>query len=432
MNSKDIAIKVENISKVYRIGLKENINDSIGSAIFDFIKSPLTNYRKYRSLYKFDDINPNSDSNASDIIWALKDVSFEVERGEVLGIIGDNGAGKSTLLKILSRITFPTSGQAKILGKVASLLEVGTGFHQELTGRENVYLNGTILGMSKKEVDLKYDEIVKFSGIEKFIDTPVKRYSSGMRVRLAFSVAAHLEPEILIIDEVLAVGDAAFQKKCLDKMEDVRLGGRTVLFVSHNLTAIQSLCSKVIWLEDGKIFKKGEANKVISAYLQNNIQIREQIRFDEKTKRKGNGKIKFKKANLYDEDEKEITYVQTGKPLTIGLEYVLQEKNDLPCVFQIVFKNMYRQSLFTCVTRASSKEVLRIRDNGEIQCRIPKLSLLSGRYLCRINVKLNEELADYIEDAFKLDVIDGDFFGNGKLQPNDCGSLVIEHYWKIR
>ena len=219
MSNTDIAVKVENISKFYRIGMKDKIHDSLIGELLDFIKSPLNNYRKYRSLYKFDDIKPDrlesSRDNLSDIICALDDVSFEVEEGEVLGIIGKNGAGKSTLLKILSRITDPTFGYAEIRGKVSALLEVGTGFHQELTGRENVYLNGSVLGMSKKEIDRKFDEIVAFSEIEQFLDTPVKRYSSGMRVRLAFSVAAHLDPEILVVDEVLAVGDLAFQKKCL-------------------------------------------------------------------------------------------------------------------------------------------------------------------------------------------------------------------------
>ena len=432
MSSNDIAIKVENISKLYRIGAKQKMHDSVGGTIIDFIKSPIRNYQKYRSLYKFDERNPDSSPNSTDVIWAVKGVSFEVKQGEVLGIIGRNGAGKSTLLKILCQITHPTTGSAIINGRISSLLEVGTGFHQELTGRENVYLNGTILGMTKKEVDRKFDEIVSFSGVERFIDTPVKRYSSGMKVRLAFSVAAHLEPEIFMVDEVLAVGDATFQRKCLDKMENVGRGGRTVLFVSHNLTAIQALCSKAIWLEGGKILKRGESNKVIAAYLKNNFQIREQIRFDAKTERKGNGKIRFKKVNLYDEDEKAISLVQTGKPLTIGLEYVLQKKNDLPCVFQIVFKDMFGQNLFTCLSRASHNEILRIADNGEIQCRIAKLSLLSGRYSCRISCKLNEVMADSIEDAFVLNVIDGDFFGTGKLQPNDCGSMVIEHSWKIK
>jgi len=270
MYKKDVVIRVENISKRYRIGVKGKTHDTFGRTIIETIKSPLSNYRKYRSLYKFDDFKPDNDNkqtdNFDDIIWALKDVSFKVKQGEVLGIIGGNGAGKSTLLKILSRITDPTDGKAEIRGKVSSLLEVGTGFHPELTGRENVYLNGTILGMTRKEVEQKYDEIVDFSGVEKFIDTPVKRYSSGMKVRLAFSVAAHLEPEILMIDEVLAVGDLSFQRKCLGKMEEVAKGGRTILFVSHNMGAIQNLCSSCLWLDEGNIKFSGAVAPVVSAY----------------------------------------------------------------------------------------------------------------------------------------------------------------------
>ena len=268
MSSNDIAIKVENLSKIYRIGIKKEMQDSFAGAIFNFIKSPWKNYQKYRSLYKFDDIKPGRENNnAADVIWALKDVSFELKAGEALGIIGKNGAGKSTLLKILCRITDPTGGVAEIRGRVSSLLEVGTGFHPELTGKENIYLNGTILGMTKKEIDLKLDRIVDFSGVEKFIETPVKRYSSGMRVRLAFSVAAHLEPEILIIDEVLAVGDAEFQRKCLNKMEDVRQKGRTVLFVSHSMPAITRLCSRTILLNHGTITDDGPSAKVVKNYL---------------------------------------------------------------------------------------------------------------------------------------------------------------------
>ncbi|MEA1866699.1 MAG: ABC transporter ATP-binding protein [Thermodesulfobacteriota bacterium] len=267
MNSKDIAIKVEGISKCYRIGLKEQVHDSMGGAIINFIKNPLKNYRKYRSLYKFDDVKDNSFAESADIIWALRDVSFTVKKGEVLGIIGRNGTGKSTLLKILAKITDPTTGLAEIHGRVSSLLEVGTGFHPELTGRENIYLNGTILGMRKTEIDRKFDEIVDFSGVEKFMDTPVKRYSSGMRVRVAFAVAAYLEPEILIIDEVLAVGDEEFQKKCLGKMREVGQAGRTVLFVSHNMPAVTRLCSRTILLEEGQILKDGSSRDVISAYL---------------------------------------------------------------------------------------------------------------------------------------------------------------------
>lgn len=271
MSNKDLAIKVENISKRYRIGIKDQIHDSIGASILSFIRSPLRNYRKYQSLYKFNDIgyenHKGCNTNDSDIVWALRGVSFEVKRGEVLGIIGKNGAGKSTLLKILCKITDPSKGHAEIRGRISSLLEVGTGFHQELTGRENVYLNATILGMKKVEVDQKFDEIVEFSGVEKFIDTPVKRYSSGMKVRLAFSVAAHLESDILLIDEVLAVGDVAFQKKCLDKMEDVKQKGRTVLFVSHNMSAITHLCERVILLDEGLVKEDGPSQQVVGAYL---------------------------------------------------------------------------------------------------------------------------------------------------------------------
>jgi lipopolysaccharide transport system ATP-binding protein len=256
------AIIAENVSKRYRIGLKEKIHDSLSGAIVSWLKSPLSNYRRLRNLSKFEE-----NGQAEDIIWALRDVSFEVKEGEVLGIIGKNGAGKSTLLKILSRITDPTTGKISIKGKVSSLLEVGTGFHPELTGRENVYLNGTIIGMSKKEIDRKFDEIVDFSGIEKFIDTPIKRYSTGMSVRLAFAVAAHIEPEVLIIDEVLAVGDAEFQKKCLGKMEGVAKEGRTVLFVSHNMMTVSRLCHNAIWLVNGKIKSSGVTQEIIEKYL---------------------------------------------------------------------------------------------------------------------------------------------------------------------
>ena len=263
----DPAISVEGVSKVYRIGTRDQVHDSIGRGIVEFAKSPLKNYRKYRSLYKFSDDILYGDYQGEDILWALRDVSFDVKQGEVVGIIGVNGAGKSTLLKVISRITPPTLGQITIRGRVSSLLEVGTGFHPELTGRENVYLNGTILGMRKLEVDRKFDEIVEFSGVEKFLDTPVKRYSMGMRVRLAFAVAAHLEPEILIIDEVLAVGDAQFQKKCLNKMEDVGKEGRTVLFVSHNMAAVTRLCNRGILLSAGSILDDGDTHSIVSSYL---------------------------------------------------------------------------------------------------------------------------------------------------------------------
>lgn len=259
-----IAIRVEDLSKVYRIGLKEERAETFFGSLVNFAKAPLENYRRLRSLSRFSECELDA---AEDVIWALRDVSFEVNEGEVLGVIGANGAGKSTLLKILAGITEPTSGRAELHGRVASLLEVGTGFHPDLTGRENIYLNGTLLGMRKAEIDAKLDEIIDFSGVEKFIDTPVKRYSSGMKVRLAFAVAAHLDPEILLIDEVLAVGDAAFQKKCLGKMEEVAKGGRTVLFVSHNMVAVRALCPQVVWIADGRIMGQGPSGSIVTSYL---------------------------------------------------------------------------------------------------------------------------------------------------------------------
>jgi lipopolysaccharide transport system ATP-binding protein len=258
----ETAIQVENLSKRYRIGVKEESPDTLGGALISLMRSPGRQLNRLRQLTNFDEIG-----TAEDTIWALRDVSFEVKHGEILGIIGRNGAGKSTLLKILARITEPTSGRALVSGRVASLLEVGTGFHPDLTGRENVYLNGTILGMRKTSIDKQFDEIIAFAEVEKFVDTPVKRYSSGMRVRLAFAVAAHLEPEILLIDEVLAVGDVAFQRKCLGKMNAVAKGGRTIFFVSHQIGAIQSLCTRAIMLEEGSVLFDGDVEDVVGRYL---------------------------------------------------------------------------------------------------------------------------------------------------------------------
>ncbi len=250
------AVQVEGISKEYQLGLREKSGQTFREAIVDLAKAPL---RRLRHL--------SGQADEAGRFWALKNITFDIAQGEVMGIIGHNGAGKSTLLKILSRITEPTTGQARIYGRVASLLEVGTGFHNELSGRENVYLNGAILGMSRREIDSKFDEIIDFSGVEKFLDTPIKRYSSGMKVRLAFAVAAHLEPEILIIDEVLAVGDQEFQNRCLGKMQDVATSGRTVLFVSHNMPAVEKLCSSVMLLSGGSVAGRGEVRRMISEYL---------------------------------------------------------------------------------------------------------------------------------------------------------------------
>jgi lipopolysaccharide transport system ATP-binding protein len=321
MSNSRLAIKVNNISKCYRIGLKEDMHDSLAKNIFNFMKSPVKNFRKYRSLYNFDEANFDQNSDNPDIIWALRDISFEVTHGEIVGIIGVNGAGKSTLLKILSRITKPTKGCAEIRGRLSSLLEVGTGFHPELTGRENVYLNGSILGMRKKEIDRKFDEIVDFSGIEKFIDTPVKRYSSGMRVRLAFAVAAHLESEIVLLDEVLAVGDAQFQKKCLNKMEDVSQTGRTVLFVSHNMPAVTRLCPRTILLNNGSVAADGPSSKIVGIYMDSEIGTKAERAWPDLTVAPGDDVARLCAVRVKTEDGIVSDAIDIRKPVCIEIEY---------------------------------------------------------------------------------------------------------------
>jgi len=258
-----LSIEIKGLSKAYRVGQRESRPNTLVGALTGVVRAPIANFGRLRRLTRFSD----DDEGVRDILWALNDIDLEVCEGEVIGIVGKNGAGKSTLLKVLTGITKPTKGEAAVRGRVASLLEVGTGFHQELTGRENVFLNGTILGMRKREIDGKFDEIVDFAGVERFIDTPVKWYSSGMAVRLAFSVAAHLEADVLLIDEVLAVGDAAFQEKCLKRLGGLASGGRTVLFVSHNMAAITSICETAIRIQDGRILSRGPAGDVVREYL---------------------------------------------------------------------------------------------------------------------------------------------------------------------
>ena len=325
MNSDKNVIKVEGLHKRYRIGLKEEMHDSFLGATLNFFKSPLNNYRKYRSLYQFDDIKPDQRTplnyNSNNVIWALRDISFKVKKGEVLGVIGNNGAGKTTLLRVLSKITTPSYGRAEIHGKISSLLEVGTGFHPELTGRENIYLNGTILGMRKVEIDRKFSEIVEFSGVEKFLDTPVKRYSVGMKIRLGFSVAAFLEPDILVIDEVLAVGDSDFQKKCLNKMETVGKHGRTVLFVSHNMQMISRLCSRAILLEKGQIRDDGPADKVVASYLTSGVAGFSERTWKNKDEAPGGDVACLLAVRVKDENGQVLQSFDIREPIGIEMEY---------------------------------------------------------------------------------------------------------------
>jgi len=305
------AILVENLAKRYIIGHQRSKDDGLRHAVENAIRAPVSYLRS----------GGRRNGKTREEFWALRDVNIKIEPGEVVGIIGRNGAGKSTLLKLLSRITEPTSGSIRIRGRVASLLEVGTGFHQELTGRENIFLNGAILGMSRVEIKRKFDEIVAFSGVEKFIDTPVKRYSSGMYVRLAFAVAAHLEPEILVVDEVLAVGDAEFQKKCLDKMDDVGHSGRTILFVSHNMQAITRLCSRCVLLNEGRVKLDGNSSEVANAYLRSGITTTAVREWPDLTSAPGDHVVKLCAVRVRSQNGEARDVIDIREPVGIELEY---------------------------------------------------------------------------------------------------------------
>jgi lipopolysaccharide transport system ATP-binding protein len=366
----DIAIRVENLSKQYRIGGPQARYKTLRDTVMDVAAAPI---RRLRRL--------GQPTPPEETIWALKDVSFEVKHGEVLGIIGRNGAGKTTLLKVLCRITEPTEGYAEIHGRVGSLLEVGTGFHPELTGRENIYLNGAILGMKRTEIDSRFDEIVGFAEIEKFLDTPVKRYSSGMYVRLAFAVAAHMEPEILLVDEVLAVGDAAFQKKCLGKMGDVAKEGRTVLFVSHNMGAINRLCSSATWLDGGYIQMLGAAEDVVGAYLGAGSEERGERRWDDQHHAPGDEHIRLRAVRIRNAGGAVSSRLDIRLPFYVEIEYeVLRVLSSVRTGFRIVTAD--GTVVFTSSDSNDSAWDGRPRGPGAYlsRCEIPGNLLNEGQY----------------------------------------------------
>ena len=422
----NFAVRTENLSKRYRIGLKEEVHDTFSGALFSWFKSPIKNYKRLRSLSKFDE-----NGEAPDILWALRDISFNVREGEAIGIIGRNGAGKSTLLKILSRITEPTTGKVEIQGRVSSLLEVGTGFHPELTGRENIYLNGTILGMSKKEIDRKFDEIVDFSGVEKFIDTPIKRYSTGMNVRLAFAVAAHLEPDILIIDEVLAVGDAEFQKKCLGKMDSVAKSGRTVLFVSHNLAAVQTLCTGAIVLEHGKIIYEGSSESAVRFYLDRTFKHNFEVDLIERKDRRGTGNVLFKSFRVLNSDGEEVKILKSGEDYIFEIGYKNLLKRELNnIVFSLDIHDERENRILLFRTSFTNQNLSIKSDEGHVYCRVDNLPLANGMYSVSLYISYYDaEVLDWLFDVAKIAVNGGDYFGTGSQGiPENC-KVLKKSYW---
>jgi len=407
----NVVIKVENIFKKY----------SLGQPVAGDLRSTFSNIFNRKKQQQDEDNE----------FWALKNISFEVQKGEVLGIIGGNGAGKSTLLKILSRITIPTKGSIEIRGRVSSLLEVGTGFHPELTGRENIFLNGSLLGMKKKEIVTKFDEIVDFSGVEKFIDTPVKHYSSGMYVRLAFAVAAHLEPEILIVDEVLAVGDIAFRKKCLGKMSEVASGGRTIIFVSHNLNSIVKLCKHGLFLENGSVKFAGKIQETVSTYLETILlPANTDISLKNRKDRSGSGLLKFTAIRLMDNNKNEIHTIASGEELLIFLDYELQDSILADLIVRIEFKDVNGNYAFICNSRVCKGLFLQIPKRGTVTCMIPKLPLNVGEYHLDVIGKVNGQEVDILLNVVNLSVETGFFFRTGKL-PATYKGVLVEHYWDL-
>jgi homopolymeric O-antigen transport system ATP-binding protein len=421
----DIILKAQNISKQYRLGLI-----GTGTISHDLNRWLHKVLGKDDPFLKVGEINDRSSFGKSDYVWALQDINFEVKRGEVLGIIGKNGAGKSTLLKILSRVTSPTTGEIKTKGRIASLLEVGTGFHPEMTGRENIYLNGAILGMTKKEICSKEDEIIDFSGCQRYIDTPVKRYSSGMRVRLAFAVAAHLEPDILVIDEVLAVGDAEFQKKAIGKMQDISQSeGRTVLFVSHNMESIQSLCTRCIILKDGIVSYDGNVGKAISLYLEFFGRISLSINFpilleDLKI-------VDFQILNTYGD---KVSTIILGLPYTFQLHLKnLKSEKNLNVRFQIFDK---KENLVTTLNTYHTGDNIKARIDESIKfnCNVEKFSIAPSDYTIGIEI-LNLKNSDILyanENIFSFFVDNGDFYNTGKIPSSkNIGKFLTNYNWKI-
>ncbi len=413
----------DNIIEVRDIGKKYIINHQQSeryTALRDVVANKVKNFGKKKL-----------DTGEKEEFWALKDVSFDIKQGDKVGIIGRNGAGKSTLLKLLSRITEPTTGSIKINGRVASLLEVGTGFHPELTGRENIFLNGAILGMSKQEIKKKFDEIVEFAEVEKFLDTPVKRFSSGMYVRLAFSVAAHLEPEILIVDEVLAVGDAQFQKKCLGKMGDVSKEGRTVLFVSHNMGAIQQLCDKGIMLNKGKIYSEGDLNSVLSLYTTAFVKSKSTC-IAERKDRKGNQKVRITDIKIYDiSSNTEIFEILSGTPVMITFFYESYNPSEIKnYYFHFAISHISGGELIACSNSFTKENIWSSKSNGMFSCKIDSWPLNTGVYSLRFYSEANGEVCDQMADAVQINVRYGDFYKTGAVVAEHLNGVMVEHSWQ--
>ncbi|MGF1580874.1 MAG: ABC transporter ATP-binding protein [Gemmataceae bacterium] len=410
-----IAVATQELSKEYRLGETHQLQ-MFGEVLLDALKRPFSRKKRTRS----------------ESFWALRDVSLEIQEGEIIGIIGPNGAGKSTFLKLLSRITYPTKGSVTINGRLSSLLEVGTGFHEEMTGQENIYLNGAILGMSKKEIDSKLDAIVEFAGVEKFLHTPIKRYSSGMRLRLGFAVAAHLDSEILIIDEVLAVGDAEFQKKCLSKMNELQSCGRTVLLVSHNLYTVESLCSRAIWLDQGQVRRDGPPQEVICEYLNRFAHQREtQVDLSQISPRRGNGKCLLTGVEFLDQDGQPKEMIRSGDALTIRLSYQVNDQLVAP-LFCIKLTTESGQLVTDLSTWGFGMNLPSLElGEGTIDFEIDFLNLMPGEYFLTLSVLADGRFHyDTLDECLRFPVERSNYFKSGRGIDKQFGLVFFPGRWR--
>lgn len=371
-------------------------------------------------------------SKGKEQFLALDDINLEIKEGQVMGLIGPNGAGKSTLLKILAKITYPTKGTASVKGRLASLLEVGTGFHPELTGRENIFLNGSILGMSKQEILFHLEEIVEFSGVSKFLDTPVKHYSSGMYVRLAFSVAAHLRSDILLIDEVLAVGDAQFQKKCLAKMSDAtQAENRTVVFVSHNMSIARNLCNEIAYLDQGKILKVGDAEAVSDHYLQSLKTKAEELPLHLRKDRSGSGQTQFKEIKISNPKMQSTSVLICGEDAEINISYSSDSEEPIgELMLQLNVFNDDGNYLATLSNQLVSYPLKNQDANGQLKCILPKLALMPGNYFLKARLFVNGSKSDIIDRALNFEVLEGDFYESGSFFKKRVPGIFLDQKWQ--
>ena len=421
-----LSVDARGLGKRYRLGRVIDRDASLAAVFGRSAVAPIRNFRNLRSLRRF------GEADEENVLWALRDVSFDLRPGEVLGVIGRNGAGKSTLLKILSRITEPTEGQVELRGRVSSLIEVGTGFHPDLTGRDNVFLKGTMLGMTRREVAQRFDDIISFAELEQFVETPVKRYSSGMYVRLAFAVAAHLDPDVLIADEVLAVGDAEFQRRSVGKMRAAaEENGRSVIFVSHDMSVVSSLCTRAMWLDRGRIKMTGAVDEVLESYL-SSLENEQTEDVAHRTDRLGNGAARVTSVNVVAAEGARGMAVPAGVPVEVRIRYA--SGNAVlggPLDVTLTIETLLREKIASASTRLTGETIEHAAGAGVVVCSFAELPLNEGDYMCTVRLEVGGQLVDWIADTIRFRIDPTRFFPGGAHPSAHDARVLLRHSWRL-